>query len=159
VDQDLFLAMGGMAWAFNIRKKRGPDGREIPVHWNDYTPLLIAKPRQFAFDAIPRDEARMREMERMWHDAKEDGDEFELWTAAGAWAAASSGRDTSEIQGPRNATGWDEKAGNDSDSDHDVLINVPESPVESSGSDDESEQLRKREPATVQMNRVPGSWC
>ncbi len=68
-----------MAWAFHLRKKIGPDGLEIPVHWNDYTPLLIAKPTPFQFDAVPRDNEKRLEMGRMWLDCKEDGDEFELW--------------------------------------------------------------------------------
>lgn len=60
VEQDLFLTMGGMAWALDIRKKRDSNGNEVPVHWDDYTPLLIAKPVKFAFDAVVRDAGRMR---------------------------------------------------------------------------------------------------
>lgn len=61
VEQDLLLTMGGLAWAFNIRKKRDPvTGHEIPVHWNDFTPLLIAKPSPFEFDLVPRSEERLR---------------------------------------------------------------------------------------------------
>lgn len=60
VEQDLFLAMGGLAWAFDICKKRDPaTGRDMFVHWNDYTPLLIAKPTKFPFDAHPRSEEKM----------------------------------------------------------------------------------------------------
>ena len=70
MEQDLFLTMGGMAWAFDIRKKRDPDtGSEVPVHWNDYTPLLIAKPTQFAFDAIARSEDKKRMVREMYEDA------------------------------------------------------------------------------------------
>jgi hypothetical protein len=70
VEQDLFLSMGGMAWAFNIRKKFDADGKEIPVHWNDYTPLLIAKPRKFAFDAVIRSEAKKVALQQMYEAAK-----------------------------------------------------------------------------------------
>lgn len=59
VEQDLFLTMGGMAWALDIRKKRRADGSEVAVHWDDYTPLLIAKPVRFEFDAVVRDAAKM----------------------------------------------------------------------------------------------------
>ncbi|RYP13438.1 hypothetical protein DL765_006900 [Monosporascus sp. GIB2] len=75
VDQDLFLVMGGLAWAFDIRKKRRPDGTEVPVHWNDYTPLLIAKPKPFEFDVEVRDDRKRDILQRMWEDAKwEDGE-------------------------------------------------------------------------------------
>ena len=70
MEQDLFLTMGGMSWAFDIRKKRDPEtGLELPVHWNDYTPLLIAKPTKFPFDAIARSEDKKRMMREMYEDA------------------------------------------------------------------------------------------
>ncbi|KAL0472913.1 cytochrome P450 2E1 [Neurospora intermedia] len=77
VEQDLFLTMGGMAWAFTISKKRDPvTGVEMPVHWNDYTPLLIAKPCRFPFDAVPRDEEKLKKMREMYEEAVE-GEEME----------------------------------------------------------------------------------
>ncbi|KAI0165462.1 cytochrome P450 [Hypoxylon sp. FL1284] len=75
VDQDLFLAMGGMAWAMNITKKRREDGSEVPVHWNDYTPLLIAKPSPFEFDAVVRSKEKAAMLERMWETGKGEDDE------------------------------------------------------------------------------------
>ncbi|KAH8902449.1 cytochrome P450 [Coniochaeta sp. PMI_546] len=72
VEQDLFLTMGGMAWAIDIRKKRDAHGKEIPVHWDNYTPLLIAKPVKFQFDAIVRDPDKMRIVTDMFADV--DGD-------------------------------------------------------------------------------------
>ncbi|KAI0455444.1 cytochrome P450 2C3 [Xylaria acuta] len=89
VEQDLFLSMGGMAWAFDIRRKRRHNhsgeggscggGVEVPVHWNDYTPLLIAKPRPFEFDAIVRGgDGKRRLLRRMWEAGKgEDDHELE----------------------------------------------------------------------------------
>jgi hypothetical protein len=65
VEQDLFLTMGGLAWALDIRKKRRADGTEVPVHWDDYTPLLIAKPVRFEFDALVRDGDKMRTVTEM----------------------------------------------------------------------------------------------
>lgn len=65
VEQDLFLTMGGMAWALDIRKKRRADGTEVPVHWDNYTPLLIAKPVKFEFDAVVRDAEKMRAVTEM----------------------------------------------------------------------------------------------
>ncbi|KAL2264183.1 hypothetical protein VTK26DRAFT_889 [Humicola hyalothermophila] len=72
VEQDLFLTMGGMAWAFDIRKQRDPrTGDEVPVHWNDYTPLLIAKPMRFAFDAVPRSRQKVDIMRTMFEAARD----------------------------------------------------------------------------------------
>lgn len=72
VDQDLFLTMGGMAWAFNIQHKRNADGTKVPVHWNDYTPLLIAKPAPFEFDAIIRTPEKADLLRSMFEAAKEE---------------------------------------------------------------------------------------
>lgn len=73
VEQDLFLVMGGIAWAFNITKKRRADGSEVDVHWDDFSPLLIAKPAPFEFDAMLRSEAVKNELLKMWvHGRGED---------------------------------------------------------------------------------------
>ncbi|KAI1144410.1 cytochrome P450 [Hypoxylon sp. FL0543] len=77
VDQDLFLTMGGMAWAFDLTKKRHADGSEVPVHWNEYTPLLIAKPVPFEFDATVRSEEKERILTQMWETGKGEDDEEE----------------------------------------------------------------------------------
>lgn len=77
MDQDLFLTMGGMAWAFNMTKKRRADGSEVPVHWNEYTPLLIAKPAPFEFDAVVRSEKKAAMLEQMWETGKGEDDEEE----------------------------------------------------------------------------------
>jgi len=83
VEQDLFLSMGGMAWAFTIRKKRDPlSGEEIPVHWNDFTPLLIAKPSPFEFDALPRSKGKMACLNVMYEETRER-EEQEEHEAAG----------------------------------------------------------------------------
>ncbi|KAI1333495.1 cytochrome P450 [Xylariaceae sp. FL0016] len=77
VEQDLFLAMGGMAWAFDTRKKRRADGSEVPVHWNDYTPLLIAKPAPFEFEVDVRSEEKQELLRQMWETGKGEDDEEE----------------------------------------------------------------------------------
>lgn len=116
VDQDLFLAMGGIAWALDLRKKKkmvkvkkrmkktvveksSADGTEtgaeveveeeieeeveveveveVPVHWNDYTPLLIAKPMPFEFDATVRGEGKEAQLRQMWETGKGEDDEEE----------------------------------------------------------------------------------
>ncbi|KAF4589785.1 cytochrome P450 [Ophiocordyceps camponoti-floridani] len=55
VEQCLFLAIGGLAWGFNVSKKRDlVSGAEIPIPWNEMTSMLIAKPVPFDFDLLPR---------------------------------------------------------------------------------------------------------
>lgn len=121
VEQDLFLTMGGLAWAFDIRKKRDPKtGAEIPVHWNDFTPLLIAKPVKFQFDAVPRGRDRREELRQMWEDSKEEDEEV-----------------VEEKDGSlRHVVRTPEERVEDSESDHDVLINVRESSPEPSESEE-----------------------
>ncbi|KAI2617225.1 cytochrome P450 [Hypomontagnella submonticulosa] len=77
VEQDLFLTMGGMAWAFHLRQKVRADGSTVPVHWNEYTPLLIAKPKPFEFDALVRGEEREGALRQMWETGKGEDDEEE----------------------------------------------------------------------------------
>lgn len=83
VDQDLFLAMGGLAWAFDLCKKRRADGSEVDVHWNDFTPLLIAKPAPFEFEAFTRSPQIARRVDAMWESGKgPDDEEAERLSAA-----------------------------------------------------------------------------
>ncbi|KAK3940226.1 cytochrome P450 [Diplogelasinospora grovesii] len=146
VEQDLFLTMGGMAWAFNITKKRDAAGLEVPVHWNDYTPLLIAKPTRFLFDACPRSEDKMARMHAMFEAAKEEDE-----------ADAEAFCDQVEI--------ISQQAAADSDSDHDFLINVrdssPEVEVKLSSTDDEmigSEKVKGLQPKIAALP-IPGMWA
>lgn len=68
VEQDLLLAMGGIAWAFNVWKRFDETtGREVAVHWNDYTSLLIAKPEQFSFQLEVRGHDKEQQLEGMWN--------------------------------------------------------------------------------------------
>lgn len=52
--------MGGMAWAFDIGRKKDSLGREIEVPLAKYTSLLIAKPEKFEFGLTPVSEERLR---------------------------------------------------------------------------------------------------
>lgn len=111
--------MGGMAWAFNIQKKRNPKtGEEVPIHWNDFTPLLIAKPAKFDFDAVPRSEEKA-ELLRQMYEASKDEDEEIVELGDGTLKHVVHEKQRAE----------------DSDSDHDVLINVRESSEELSEND------------------------
>jgi hypothetical protein len=113
VEQDLFLTMGGMAWAFDIRKKRDKDGMEIPVHWDNYTPLLIAKPVRFQFDAVVHDSCRAQAITDMFVDIDNvnDGD------SAVDLADNVDGVDFKEL-----------RAAADGDSDRDLFIDVRDTP-------------------------------
>jgi len=73
--------MGGLAWAFDIRKKRAVDGKEVEVPLAKYTSLLIAKPEKFEFECRLVERGgkgedgkgmRMKErLEGMWRDVNE----------------------------------------------------------------------------------------
>lgn len=119
--------MGGLAWAFTIRKKRDPDtGEEVPVHWDTYTSLLIAKPVRFDFDAVPRGGPERAEvLRRMWDSAREEGEEVVLGTGEG---------DPTRVVRAGEKEGRGGFADDASESDHDVLINVRESSSEPSES-------------------------
>lgn len=119
VEQDLFLTMGGMAWAFDIRKKRDKDGVEIPVHWDSYTPLLIAKPVRFQFDAVVHDGCRAQAITDMFVDVDtvNDGD------SAVDLADNVDDLDFKEL-----------RAAVDGDSDQEFFIGDPDTPAVSPGS-------------------------
>ncbi|KAH8198145.1 hypothetical protein TruAng_007678 [Truncatella angustata] len=105
VEQNLFLAMGGMAWAFDIRKKRREDGSEVDVHWDDFTPLLIAKPAPFKFDATPRSDAVMTKLLEMWDSGKgEDDIEVEKQQAMTRKMADDLAREGSSREKDEDAT-------------------------------------------------------
>lgn len=111
VDQDLFLAMGGLAWAFDLRKKRRPGGIdgtdvEVPVPWNECTPLLIAKPVPFQFDVVIRDGRKKEMLDRMWVDDVE---------GAEAGMPQIDTKEWSKRRGKRNDEDEDNRRGSNSD--------------------------------------------
>ncbi|PBP18533.1 cytochrome P450 [Diplocarpon rosae] len=68
VEQELFLVMGGLAWAFDISKKKDKEGREVEVPKDRYTSLLIAKPEHFEFECrLVRDEMGPG-LEKAWRE-------------------------------------------------------------------------------------------
>lgn len=116
VEQDLFLAMGGMAWAFTMQRQRDPvTGVEVPIHWEDYTSLLIAKPVKFPFDAVPRGGAeRKAELRSMYEAAKEEEEELVVDTDGNLRIVVSPETDMGD-------------GSVSDDSDHDMVINVRDS--------------------------------
>jgi hypothetical protein len=66
VEQELFLTMGGLAWAFDIGKKKDDRGGEIEVPLAKYTSLLIAKPEKFEFALTPVSDERLQMVLEDW---------------------------------------------------------------------------------------------
>jgi hypothetical protein len=68
VEHELFLVMGGLAWAFDIRKKISKFGYEVPAPTDKYTSLLIAKPEKFQFEMRPVSQERVSMIEKEWRE-------------------------------------------------------------------------------------------
>jgi len=69
VSHELFLVCGALAWAFNLKKKIGEDGREVVPNDLEYSSLLIAKPDWFEFDLTMRDEKKQQKVVELWEEA------------------------------------------------------------------------------------------
>ncbi|KAG0648686.1 Cytochrome P450 monooxygenase psoD [Hyphodiscus hymeniophilus] len=69
VNHELFLVCGALAWAYNLKKKIGKDGREIVPKDLEYSSLLIAKPDWFELDLIVRDEKKRQKIVDQWEEA------------------------------------------------------------------------------------------
>jgi len=84
VEQELFLTMGGLAWAFDIGKKKDDRGRGIEVPLAKYTSLLIAKPEKFEFALTPVSEERLQMVVEDWNNICDLEGEGEEETSMGA---------------------------------------------------------------------------
>lgn len=60
-----------MAWAFLVKKKINGLGEEVPLQFNDYGKLLIAKPRKFKFDLHARSMERGKLVLENWEELQE----------------------------------------------------------------------------------------
>lgn len=69
VDVEMVIGIGALAWACDISKKKDANGVEIPVHWNNFTDLLITRPEPFVFDIKPRNEKRAAQIEEYYQEA------------------------------------------------------------------------------------------
>jgi hypothetical protein len=80
VEQELFLVIGGLAWAFDIRKKMSKFGYEVPVPTDKYTNLLISKPEKMAFEMKPVSQDKVQMIEKDWMriNDEESADEGEV---------------------------------------------------------------------------------
>lgn len=64
---ELIVACGALAWAFNLKAKRDPvTGAELPVPLDKSNSLLIIKPDPFQMAFEPRSEQRREEALRIW---------------------------------------------------------------------------------------------
>jgi hypothetical protein len=59
-ERSLFIQVATIGWSCNIRKKKDAAGKDIPVHWYDYTTGNNTAPKKFEFDIKPRDENRVK---------------------------------------------------------------------------------------------------
>lgn len=142
VEQDLFLAMGGMAWAFDLRRSRNADGTEIPIHWNNYTPLLIAKPAPFQFDAIPRSDEKRRILRQMWETGRGEDDKTDL-------EDEESIDNDKEQNNPEKPPETADKAVHENDEESHVVDQDKESSAQSTADDPRNEMSDQTPTATV----------
>lgn len=64
---ELIVACGALAWAYNLKRKVDPaTGREIEVPTDKCNSLLIVKPDPFEMAFEPRSEARKADVIREW---------------------------------------------------------------------------------------------
>lgn len=66
VNHELLLVCGALAWAYNLKKKIGEDGKEVEVKDLEYCSLLISKPDWFPFDLTVRSEEKKHMIVNMW---------------------------------------------------------------------------------------------
>lgn len=170
VDQDLFLSMGGMAWAFDIRKKRDQQGKEVPVHWNNYSSLLIAKPIKFEFDCVPR-EGKGRVIDLMASSAREMEEEENRLLGWGSSTGINHLHPSLPKMGDEKTeavseVGYTSASDSDESSMRDSLlmssdVSSRSSSAYSSDSEEAATQEKKmsfKGAANAVLRAVPGSW-
>ncbi|KAL9116086.1 MAG: hypothetical protein Q9227_000455 [Pyrenula ochraceoflavens] len=67
---ELFVALGGLCWAYDLKFKVDGKGREIIFPTDKMTSLLIVKPEPFEMAFEPRSKARDLLVKRNWQEAK-----------------------------------------------------------------------------------------
>jgi hypothetical protein len=68
---EMLLAAGGLAWAFNLKRKVNPvTGQDIEVPLDKSNSLLIVKPDPFEMEFEIRSEARRKEVIDQWKAAE-----------------------------------------------------------------------------------------
>lgn len=99
VTQDeLLIACGTLAWAFNLKHKDDPKtGQKIEIDVEKSNSLLIIKPDPYVMAFEPRSEARRKKVVDDWRTEEERD-------AADREAFAQAGRKTRELQSQASET-------------------------------------------------------
>lgn len=74
-ERSLFINVSRVLWGFNLGKKKGKDGNEIPVT-AQMEPGFFSVPKPFECDIRPRSEKHARIMREVSSKAEEEGPEF-----------------------------------------------------------------------------------
>lgn len=71
VENEFFVAMGGLAWAANVSSGVDENGRKMAVPEHDFTSHLISRPRSFPFELRVRSEERRGQVMEWYLEAGE----------------------------------------------------------------------------------------
>lgn len=69
-ERSLFLGCARIAWAFNIKKPIGPDGKPIEADIDDLTSGVAVQPKDFLIDMTPRSEKKAEMIRKAWQEAE-----------------------------------------------------------------------------------------
>lgn len=86
-----FIGCGSILWAFNLKRKTGPDGKPIDPSIHKSNSLLIVKPDAFEMAFEPRSAERKEEIKSLWHEteAQDKKERADFLKAAQAQQAAA----------------------------------------------------------------------
>ena len=66
---ETLIACGGLMWAYNLKKKTGPDGQIVEPSISKSNSLLIVKPDPYELAFEPRSAARKAEIISQWEES------------------------------------------------------------------------------------------
>lgn len=79
-ERNLFLTVAKIVWACDVSRERTPDGREVSIDTEDYSPGGVISIAPYAVDIRPRSEARLDVAKGEWEAGRgEFLDENEQW--------------------------------------------------------------------------------
>lgn len=82
-ERNLFLTVSKLIWAFDVTKKKGPDGKEIPIDAEDYAPGGVISLKPYSVDIKVRDPERSELIKSEWEKGRNEFlDENEQWYKA-----------------------------------------------------------------------------
>lgn len=71
-ERSLYILVARIAWACNLSKKTGADGKEVEVLLYDYVSGFNVQPKPFAFDLKARSEERWKVVEREYEQGRQN---------------------------------------------------------------------------------------